>query len=118
MKHKGIDYKTSAFQYYLNNNESMDKVCKIFNCKKTTLKVWVHNYKNNRKPISYKVKKEQLKSALGIIDRNEQLTMGELLFEMKNKYEDFDITIQHLGIVVHINNKTRKNKETSTFSKI
>lgn len=66
MKHKGIDYKTSAVQYYLNNNESMDKVCKIFNCKKTTLKVWVHNYQNNknltrrnRKPISYKVKKEQ-----------------------------------------------------------
>jgi len=29
MKHKGIDYKTSAVQYYLNNNESMDKVCKI-----------------------------------------------------------------------------------------
>lgn len=64
MKHKGIDYKTSAVQYYLNNNESIDKVCKIFNCKKTTLKVWVHNYQNNknltrrnRKPISYKVKK-------------------------------------------------------------
>ena len=48
MKHKGIDYKTSAVQYYLNNNESMDKVCKIFNCKKTTLKVWVHNYQNNK----------------------------------------------------------------------
>ena len=44
MKHKGIDYKTSAVQYYLNNDESMDKFCKIFNCNKTTLKVWVHNY--------------------------------------------------------------------------
>jgi len=102
MKHKGIDYKTSAVQYYLNNNESMDKVCKIFNCKKTTLKVWVHNYQNNknltrrnRKPISYKVKKEQVKSALSMIDKNEQLTMDELLFEMKNKYKDFDITRQH-----------------------
>lgn len=46
MKHNGIDYKTYAVQYYLNNTESMDKVCKIFNCKKTTLKVWVHNNKN------------------------------------------------------------------------
>ena len=99
MKHKGIDYKTSTVQYYLNNNESMDKVCKIFNCKKTTLKVWVHNYQNNknltrrnRKPISYKVKKEQVKSALDMIGKNEQLTMDELLFEMKNKYKDFDIT--------------------------
>ena len=34
MKDKGNDYKTSAVQYYLNNNESMDKVCKIFNWKK------------------------------------------------------------------------------------
>jgi len=60
MKHKGIDYKTSAVQYYLNNNESMDKVCKIFNCKKTTLKVWVHgtNKKTEytRKPSTRKYK--------------------------------------------------------------
>lgn len=124
MKHKGIDYKTSAVQYYLNNNESMDKVCKIFNCKKTTLKVWVHNYQNNknltrrnRKPISYKVKKEQVKSALGMIDKNEQLTMDELLFEMKNKYKDFDITRQHLGRVVRANNRTRKRTRHQHFPK-
>jgi len=48
MKHKGIDYKTSAVQYYLNNNESMDKVCKIFNCKKSTLKAWVHKYNSTK----------------------------------------------------------------------
>ena len=124
MKHKGIDYKTSAVQYYLNNNESMDKVCKIFNCKKTTLKVWVHNYQHNknltrrnRKPISYKVKKEQVKTALGMIDKNEQLTMDELLFEMKNKYKDFDITRQHLGRVVRANNRTRKRTRHQHFPK-
>jgi len=33
-----------------------------------------------------------VKSALDMIDENEQLTMDELLFEMKNKYKDFDIT--------------------------
>jgi len=102
----------------------MDKVCKIFNCKKTTLKAWVHNYQNNknltrrnRKPISYKVKTEKVKSALDMIDKNEQLTMDELLFEMKNKYKDFDITRQHLGRVVRANNRTRKRNKTSTFSK-
>lgn len=31
----------------------MDKVCKIFNCKKTTLKVWVHNYQNNKNYVDY-----------------------------------------------------------------
>ena len=77
----------------------MDKVCK-----NTTLQVWVNNYQNNknltrrnRKHISYKVKKEQMKSALDMIDKNEQLTMDELLFEMKHKYKDFDITRQQLG---------------------
>ncbi len=70
----------------------MDKVCKIFNCKKSTLKDWVLYYKNNknltrknRNPISYKVKKEQVTTALNIVDKNEQLTMNELLFTMKQK---------------------------------
>ena len=93
MKHKGIDYKTSAVQYYLNNNESMDKVCKIFNCKKTTLKVWVHNYKNNknltrrnRKPISYKVKKEHIHFIKDELNKNKPITMEDLLFLLKKKY--------------------------------
>jgi len=38
-----------------------------------------------------------MKSALDMIDKNEQLTMDELLFEMKHKYKDFDITRQQLG---------------------
>ena len=29
-KHKSEDYKISAVDYYLNNNESMDYVCNIF----------------------------------------------------------------------------------------
>jgi len=102
----------------------MDKVCKIFDCKKSTLKAWVHKYnstksltRRNRKPISYKVKKEQVKTALNIIDKNEQLTMDELLFEMKNKYKDFDITRQHLGRVIRANNRTRKRTRHQHFPK-
>jgi transposase len=45
MKHKSDDYKTIAVKYYLNNNDSMDEVCKIFKCKKSTLKDWVNKYK-------------------------------------------------------------------------
>jgi len=45
MKHKSDDYKTVAVKYYLNNKDSMDKVCKIFNCKKSTLNDWVNKYK-------------------------------------------------------------------------
>jgi len=87
MKHKSDDYKTIAVKYYLNNNDSMDEVCKIFKCKKSTLKDWVNKYKitknltrKNRNPLSYKINKEQVKTAVNMIDKNEQLTMDELLF--------------------------------------
>ena len=122
MKHKGIDYKTSAVQYYLNNNESMDKVCKIFNCKKTTLKVWIHNYENNknltrcnRKPISYKITNLQVKYALELLKNNEQITMFELRKLILKKYSNFKITSQHLGEVIRDSNRTRKRTKHQHF---
>ena len=66
------------------------KTCKIFDCNKSTLQRWIQIYKTNKnltrknkKPISYKIHKEQVKSAVNMIDKNEQLTMDELLFDMK-----------------------------------
>ena len=63
-KYKSDDYKMSAVKYYLNHNDSMDKVCGIFDCKKSTLKGWIDRYKTtknitrkNRTPISYKINK-------------------------------------------------------------
>jgi len=80
-KYKSDDYKLGAVKYYLKHNDSMDEVCNIFNCKKSTLKGWVDRYKitknltrKNRKPISYKINKEQVKTAVNMIDKNEQIT--------------------------------------------
>jgi transposase len=53
MKHKSDDYKTVTVKYYLNNNNSMDEVCKIFKCKKSTLKDWVNKYKITKNLTSY-----------------------------------------------------------------
>lgn len=124
MKHKSDDYKTIAVKYYLNNNDSMDEVCKIFKCKKSTLKDWVNKYKitknltrKNRNPISYKINKEQVKTAVNMIDKNEQLTMDELLFSMKQKYDNLDITSQHLGSIIRANNRTRKRTRHQHFPK-
>jgi transposase-like protein len=115
MKQKDDDYKLTAVNYYVNNDDTMDNTCKIFNCKKPSLHRWIKQYKTQkniiRKPrraISYKIKKEQVKTALNMIDNNEQLTMEELLFNMKQKYDDLDITRQHLGRVIRLNNRTRK----------
>jgi transposase len=87
-KHKTIDYKNSAVQYYLNNQngDGYKKTCKIFGCKKSTLRDWIKRYENtrnltrkNRKPVSYKITKPQVKTAIQILKSNEQITMNYFL---------------------------------------
>ena len=85
MKHKTEDYKISAVKYYINNEVSMDKVCEIFECKKTSLKRWIDRYekdgsikRHSRKSISYKVTNEHVKYAIKLLKQNEQITLEEL----------------------------------------
>ena len=47
-KYKSDDYKLGAVKYYLKHNDSMDKVCEIFDCKKSTLKGWIDRYKTTK----------------------------------------------------------------------
>jgi len=42
MKHKSEDYKISAVQYYIKNKNNIDKIRKIFNYKKISLKFIRH----------------------------------------------------------------------------
>ena len=49
MKHKTEDYKLSAVKYYLSNNFSLDYVCNIFECKKSSLKKWIKRFNENKK---------------------------------------------------------------------
>uniref|UniRef100_A0A6C0HUN8 Uncharacterized protein n=1 Tax=viral metagenome TaxID=1070528 RepID=A0A6C0HUN8_9ZZZZ len=123
MTHKTPDYKTSVFQYYLRNNQSMKKVCNVFHCNKSTLNDWVHKYKNNHKnltrknrpAISYKIKKDQVKTALYILDKNEQYTMNELSMLLKEKHKEFDVSPQHLGRIMRNHNRTRKRTRHEHF---
>ena len=85
MKHKTQDYKITAVKYYLQNDDSLDDVCNIFACKKTSLRRWIIQYKKNkhlerlnRPSMSYKITKEQVKYAIGLLKQNEQITMTEL----------------------------------------
>jgi transposase len=123
-KHKTEDYKKSAVKYYLNNDkgDGYKRTCKIFDCKKSTFRDWVKRYKTsknltriNRKPLSYKITKPQVNTALDLLKQNEQLTMNELAVDIKKKYPSFDITPQHLGQVIRDNNKTRKRTRHEHF---
>jgi transposase len=100
------------------------KLVKYLIVKKSTLRDWIKRYNNsksltrkNRKPISYKITKSQVNTALELLKKNEQLTMNELAFDMKKKYPSFDITPQHLGQVLRDNNKTRKRTRHEHFPK-
>lgn len=124
MTHKSEDYKISAVKYYLENEDNIRKTCKIFDCKKSTLQRWIKRYKTsknltrrNRKPVSYKITKPQVKTALDLLKQNEQLTMNELAIDMKKQYPTFDITPQHLGQVIRDNNRTRKRTRHEHFPK-
>ena len=124
MKHKTEDYKLSAVKYYLSNSFSLDYVCNIFGCKKQSLARWIERYKDvkelkrhNRTNISYKITKEQLVYAIRMLNNNEQITMIELKKLILLKYPEFNITSQHLGIVLRDNNITRKRTKHQHFPK-
>ena len=123
-KHKNEDYKITAVKYYLENNTNYTKTCDIFKCSERSLKRWIERYEEldeikrlNRKPVSYKITKEQVKYAIQKLKENEQITMEELHKIVKKKYKEFDITPQHLGQVIRDNNITRKKNKTRTLPK-
>jgi hypothetical protein len=60
-KHKSEDYKLSAVNYYLTENNNQLQTCKIFKCSRRSLMRWVNKYKQsnqilrqNRIPVAYK----------------------------------------------------------------
>ena len=88
------------------------------------MKRWIERYeeleeikRQNRKQVSYKITKEQIKYAIQKLKENEQITMEELYKIIKKKYKDFDITSQHLGQVIRDNNITRKRTRHEHYPK-
>ena len=97
--HKSEDYKVSAVNYYLNEDTTtQEEVCKIFKCSARSLMRWVDRFqeeeeikRHNRKPVSYKVQKEQVKFILAELKKNKTITMDDLLVKLKEKYLNFNI---------------------------
>ena len=80
--HKSEDYKISAVQYYLDYETTYADTCRIFKCSERSLKRWIERYENNdnikrqsRKDVSYKITEKQVKYALELLKKNEQITM-------------------------------------------
>ena len=115
MKHKSEDYKISAVEYYLVEDKSQEEVCKIFKCSPRSLMRWVEKYNNdgeikryNKKPVAYKITKDQVKYALKEINKNKTITMDDLLSKIKSNYPSFELSSRQLSRVVKDNNITLK----------
>ena len=115
-KHKGEDYKLSAVNYYLDNNNNQLTTCKIFNCSPRSLMRWVRRYKleqsikrHNRQPVAYKVKKIHIRFMLDEINKNKTITIQELLTKLKDNFKDLDISLMHLHRLIKHNHITLKN---------
>ena len=98
-KHKSEDYKITAVKYYLENDTNYTKTCEIFKCSERSLKRWIERYKEleeikklNRKSVSYKITKEQVKYAIQKLKENEQITMAEL----------YKINQKHKAIIINV----------------
>ena len=115
MKHKSEDYKISYVEYYLLEDKSQVEVCKIFKCSPRSLMRWVEKYNNdgeikryNKKPVAYKITKDQVKYALKEINKNKTITIDDLLSKIKSNYPSFDLSSRQLSRVVKDNNITLK----------
>ena len=113
--HKSNDYKLTAVQYYLVEDNTQEEVCKIFKCSPRSLMRWVERYKKDgtvdihyRKPVAYKVKKEYVKFLVDEINKNKTITIQELHQKLKDKYKNADISTMQLFRVVRDNNITLK----------
>ena len=112
---KSIDYKETAVNYYLVEDKTQEEVCKVFNCSRRSLMRWVKQHDNEgkvkgyeRKPKAYKVHKEHVDFLLQEIKKNKTITIDDLLYLLKNKFPDAQLSQSHLHRIIHDNNITLK----------
>jgi transposase len=112
---KSIDYKETAVNYYLVEDKTQEEVCKVFNCSRRSLMRWVKQRENEgkvkgyeRKPKAYKVHKEHVDFLLQEIKKNKTITIDDLLYLLKNKYPDAQLSQSHLHRIIRDNNITLK----------
>jgi transposase len=113
-KQHSSDYKMTALQHY-EKSKSFTETCKIFHCKRQTLKRWYASYNHDktltrkqRTRGAYKVSKELVKYTLAKVKAKPDIFVSDLMLEVKEKFPDIDLSRQHLGEIIRDNNKTRK----------
>ena len=115
MPHKSIDLKLTAVLYYLDHSHTLEDTCRVFHCSKSSLHRWVIQYLETQSlhrlypsACSYKIRQIHVDEALLYLSSHQTVSIPELHAYLKNKFDDFSITDDHLRRVVRDNNLTRK----------
>ena len=93
-KHKSTDYKLSAVEYYLDNDDlSLRDTCDIYKCSKYSLVRWVKRYieygtveNKQRKEGAYKVRKKHVKFIIDLIKAKPTVTLNDILANFHQKF--------------------------------
>ena len=114
-KHKSTDYKLSAVEYYLDNDDSLRDVCNIYKCSKYSLVRWVKRYieygtveNKQRKEGAYKVRKKHVKFIIDLIKVKPFITLTDILGYFHKKFNDITLSKTHLGNIIKYANLTYK----------
>jgi len=115
-KHKSSDYKLSAVEYYLDNdNISLKGTCNIFKCSKYSLIRWVKRYikygtvdNKQRKEGSYKVRKIHVKFIIDLIKRKPFIILTDILGYFHKQFDDITLSKTHLSNIIKYANLTYK----------
>jgi transposase len=113
--HKSTDYKLSAVQYYLDNeNISLENTCNIYQCSRKTLYRWVQRYlitgnvsNRQRKEGSYKVKKSHVIFIKNLIKEKPDIFLWQILEQLNEKHK-IKISKSHLVNIIKYLNLTYK----------
>lgn len=115
-QHKSNDYKLSAVKYFLTNDASQLKVCRIFECSPRSLMRWVNKYEKHKNikrdekvPIAYKVKQIHVKFILNELNKNKTITTNDLLINLQKKFPNLSLSQVHVSRIIKDNNISLKN---------
>ncbi len=113
--HKSTDYKFSAVQYYLDNdNISLEYTCNIYKCSRQSLYRWVQRYlitgnvsNKQRKEGSYKVKRNHVQFIKNLIKEKPDIFLWQILEQLNEKHK-IKISKSHLINIIKYLNLTYK----------
>lgn len=122
-KRHSEDYKFHAIKYY-QKVKNYEKVCKVYDCKPSTVRRWMNRYKvtgnykyKQRKEGSYKVTKEHVDFIRKELSKQQDINMDNLLLLVKQQFPSLKLSKTHLTRIIRNENITRKRKTKIHFPK-